>query len=132
MVSSATSGPARILASGVSTTFFGHDLALDFSLSEGPWRVAVRWIATDGGPPSADVTSDPQGCTLTLCGFDGAEGRGSAQPILLGALGDDLLFLHIRSFRYGASSDHTLHYTLFRVATADVGWTSLPDEEGDG
>jgi hypothetical protein len=75
--------------------------------------------------------SDPEGCVLTLQGFEDDQGRGSAQPILLGALAADLLFLHVRSFRHGASADHTLHYTLFRVAAADVGWTSLPDE-GDG
>lgn len=126
-----SSGPARILASGVATTFFGHDLDLRFALDEGPWRIAVRWQPDDGGGLSAEVVSDPEGCVLTLRGFDDDRGRGSAQPILLGALASDLLFLHVRSFRYGASADHTLHYTMFRVAAADVGWTSLP-EEGDG
>lgn len=113
-----TSGPARVLASGTVTTWFGHGLELELELDGVPLRLAVTFA--EGPTPAVDTRALDDGWALLLTGF--GDGRGSAEPALLGAFGDDLVFLHFRVFRFGATQDHTLHYTLHRVAKAQVGW----------
>lgn len=114
------SGPARIVASGEATTFFGHPLQIRLDLPEGPLHVAFTFAPG----PTPQVTTDlsDAGWTFALSGFDDDAGRGSAEPVLLGELGTDLLFLHFRAFLFGATPDHTLHYTCFRVAKDAIGW----------
>jgi hypothetical protein len=121
------SGPALLLAAGEATTFFGHPLTLTLALPEGPYTVELRFEARpEVGDVAVDVDAGPHGITLTLFNFDTDEGRGSREPVLLGALGDDLLFLHFRAFRFGRSDDRTVHYSVFRVSRQAVGWVS-PD-----
>lgn len=114
------SGPARVVAAGQVTGFFGHPLELRVDLSEGPLHVAFTF--RDGPEVRADTRMDDTGWTVELTGIDDASGRGSAEPMLLGALGTDLLFLHFRAFRFGTTPDRTVHYTFFRVAKDSVGW----------
>lgn len=122
------SGPASVVASGEVTTFFGHGLQLRLMLPEGAYSLDLTF-RTD--PTCADVdvrtSISPQGFQVELVNFDRPDGRGSAEPVLLGALGDELLFLHFRVFRFGRTADHTVHYTLFRANRHDVGWQ---DAEG--
>lgn len=120
------SGPARVVASGEVTSFFGHPLAIRFDLPEGPLHVSFAF--KPGQEPHADSELRDDGWAFTLSGFDDDRGRGSAEPVLLGELADDLVFLHFRAFRFGETPDHTLHYTCFRVPKADVGWEPTPKD----
>ncbi len=54
--------------------------------------------------------------------FDGPEGRGSADPVLVADVADDLVFLHFRVFRHGRTADRTVHYTFYSVAKSAIGW----------
>lgn len=125
-----SSGPAHVLASGELTTFFGHPLRLSLELPEGPFDLELRFLSD---PAVDDVavrsTPSPTGIGLELVNFDRPDGRGTRDPMLLGAVGDDLLFLHFRVFRFGTSPDHTLHFTAYRASRADVGWQELPASE---
>lgn len=122
----ARSGPAQVLAHGEVTTFLGHPLTLDLQLDTGVLAVDLAFVsdeATEG--LRVDTHETERGLAFTLVNFDQADGRGSARPVLLGELGDDLLFFHFRVFRFGATHDHTVHYTFYRVTKAEVGWTPL-------
>lgn len=114
------SGPARVVASGEVTSFFGHPLEIRLDLPEGPLHVSFTF--KPGDTPRADSALGDEGWSFTLHGFDDAAGRGSAEPVLLGELDAELVFLHFRAFRFGETPDHTLHYTCFRVPKAAVGW----------
>ncbi len=120
------SGPARVVASGEVTSFFGHPLEIQLGLPEGP--LVVSFSFQPGSTPSVDSTLRDGGWSFTLTGFDDDRGRGSAEPVLLAELEHDLVFLHFRAFRFGATPDHTLHYTCFRVPKAAVGWTPTPKD----
>ncbi|HMV65578.1 MAG TPA: hypothetical protein PKA64_01915 [Myxococcota bacterium] len=117
------SGPAAVVASGEVTTFFGHGLLLQLALPGGVFGLELRF-RTDPACPDVDVRTEigDTGFVVELVNFDRADGRGSSDPVLLGALGDELLFLHFRVFRFGRTPDHTVHYTLFRASRHDVGW----------
>lgn len=116
------SGPAKVLASGQVTAFMGHELSLRV---EEPIDVVVDF-AFKSDPSvhdvAVDVTTFANRMQLTCTNFDGADGRGSAQPVLIGEQGELLVFLHFRVFRFGRTDDRTLHYTIYTVAKADVGW----------
>lgn len=121
-----TSGHAEILAHGQVTAFGGApirlgleeemDLALVFSYATEPEHegVAVRTAHYEGE------------LHFELVNFDAADGRGSARPVLVGEMGEHAYFLHFRSFLFGRTEDHTLHYTVYRVRKDDVGWTLSP------
>lgn len=118
------SGPALVIDSGVATTFGGHGLTIVLELPED--NFVVRWdFHTDPtrSAPAIDSQITPTGLLLRCSGFDDASGRGSAQPVLLGEIGDDLIFLHFRVFRHGRSVDRSVQYTFYRVAQAQVGWS---------
>lgn len=125
MLVGATSGPARILASGDLSTFFGHPLELVFSIAGGrSYSVTFRFRSdpeVDG--VSVQTASEPWGLDLELVNFDDDSGRGSAAPVLLGEQDGLLYFLHFRVFRHGRSEDRTVHYTLFATDPASVGWS---------
>ncbi|MCB9668603.1 MAG: hypothetical protein H6736_03410 [Alphaproteobacteria bacterium] len=117
-----TSGPARVVASGSATCFMGHELTLTI---EEPVAIVVD-LAFESDPSVEDVAVDvatfANRMRLVCKNFDRADGRGSAQPVLLGEAGDLLVFLHFRVFLYGRTADRTVHYTLYAVRKDDVGW----------
>jgi hypothetical protein len=117
------SGPATVIASGEVTSFFGRGLQMQLLLPEGAFGLDLSF-RTDPDCPDVDVRTSisGQGFQVELVNFDRPDGRGSSEPVLLGALGDELLFLHFRVFRFGRTPDHTVHYTLFRASRHDVGW----------
>lgn len=121
------SGPAWVLASGSATTFGGHPLALVLQMADDNLAVELRF-EEDPAAPGAAVRSaeSPTGWIFRCVNFEPLAGRGSAEPVLLGEIGEDLVFLHFRAFRYGASRDWTVHYTFFRAHKARVGWTARP------
>lgn len=122
------SGPADVLASGEVTTFFGHPLEAFVVLDEVVLRLVLRFAEdAERAGPRVDHAPLPDGHDYTLVNFDDATGRGSADPVLLGAVGDDLVFLHFRAFRFGRTPDHTVHYTLFRVPQSEVDWQDAED-----
>lgn len=117
-----SSGPARVLAGGSATCFMGQELHL--RLKE-PVELVVELAFADD--PSledvaVDVTTFANRLRLVCKNFDHPDGRGSAKPVLLGEAEDVLLFLHFRVFLYGRTEDRTVHYTVYAVEKADVGW----------
>jgi hypothetical protein len=117
------SGPARVLAAGQVTCFHGHPLRLAIDLGDSTFAVDLVFTsATPGEGPRVETRVVADGLSFYLTGFDGAEGRGSSQPVLLAEDGEDLIFLHFRVFRYGRSEDRTVHYTFYRVAKDAVAW----------
>jgi hypothetical protein len=127
------SGPARILADGSVTSFGGHPLYFELEVEERKVALGFRFLS-DSEEPGATVRTATlaDGYRIDLVNFDDAEGRGSAQPVLLDEIGDDLVFVHFRCFRFGKSADHTLSYTFYRVAKASVGWTPVVPPESEG
>lgn len=117
------SGPARVLACGSATCFMGRDLVL--RISE-PVDLVVEFAFTSRPEltdVAIDVTTFANHVRFTCANFDQPDGRGSAEPVLLGEAGHRLVFLHFRIFRYGRTDDRTVHYTLYSVDKSDVGWT---------
>lgn len=118
------SGPAWIVGSGSVTTFGGNPLLLVLELGDDNVAVELRFV-DDPPAGAASVRSEetPTGWIFHCVNFEALLGRGSAQPILIGDLHDDLVFFHFRAFRYGTSPDWTVHYTFFRTRKERVGWT---------
>jgi hypothetical protein len=113
-----------VVDAGLVTTFAGHPLTLGMVFDGYDLVVELRFVtdpAVDG--VAVRTSGRPDGWAVECVNFDDASGRGSAEPVLLGELADSLVFLHFRAFRYGRTADHTVHYTVFRVAKPDVGWT---------
>jgi len=115
------SGPARVIASGEVTGFGGHPLRFDLDLDGVPFSVELTF-GSDGGDVHVVAEPVPDGLRFSLRNFDGPDGRGSAVPVLLGELGDELVFLHFRAFRWGRTDDRTVHYTFYAVEKEAVGW----------
>lgn len=121
------SGPATVLSSGQATTFGGHGLDVDVQLQDGSWY-RVTFSFEDGGPgaePRVETELEAWGIRLRLHHF--AEGRGSAQPVLLGDIGDRLYFLHFRVFRFGKTAERTVSWTFYAVEKQDVGWQAVTE-----
>lgn len=116
------SGPARVVEHGTTTTFGGYPLLLMLELPEDNFVVEVCFEQHDGEPVGVAPEETDVGLRLRCINFDGAEGKGSAVPVLLGELGDDLVFFHFRAWLYGRTNDHTVHYTFYRVAKDAIGW----------
>lgn len=119
------SGPATVIESGTATTWHGHGLTLVVRLPED--NLVVEFAFDDGDPanPRVETSETDVGYRLTCVGFDDAAGRGTSEPMLLGEIGEDLLFLHFRVFRYGDTVDRTLHYTVYRCAKARLDWSPV-------
>lgn len=128
------SGPARVLADGAVTTFGAHPLYFELELGaedarpEEPVVIALglRFLSdpSDPSPRVASTTLD-DGFRLDLVNFDGTDGRGSAQPVLIGEVGEYLLFFHFRVFRFGRSEDRSLMYTFYRVPKTEMDWSPV-------
>jgi hypothetical protein len=117
----ASSGPARVVASGTVTTYAGFPLIFGI-VDPRPVEVELRF-ASDPGVPDVAVRPLPgEGARITweLVYFDGPDGRGTADPVLLNQAPESSIYLHFRVFRYGRTADRTVHYTFFEVAAAAV------------
>ncbi len=128
-----TSGPGRVIASGMVTALWGHDLVLHVAHGPAPFQVTLGWVSD---PSVRDVevrTAWPAGgIRFDLVNFDAADGRGTAEPVLLTEAGEDLVFLHFRVFRFGNTTDRTVHYTVFAVAKDAIGWRPVVSDEAGG
>ncbi len=119
------SGPADVIDTGMVTTFGGGDLALTVGMPEGSWVVELAFLSDSStSDVSVGTTELASGIRFECVNFDDADGRGSAVPVLLGELGDDLVFFHFRVFRFGRTEDRTVHYTVYRAKKVDVGWST--------
>ena len=117
------SGPARVVASGMATTFWGYDLTFQVDEGEVPFTITLAWVADPEVDQLQVRTAWPSGgLRFELVNFEGAEGRGTAEPVLLTEVGDEVIFLHFRVFRYGRTQDWTVHYTFYAASKGDVGW----------
>lgn len=126
------SGPGRVIASGEVSTFAGHPLRFDLEIEGLPVVCELVFLPCEEGG-EVRVRSEPlaNGRRLLLEGFDRADGRGSAVPVLLGELVDSLVFLHFRVFRWGRTVDRTVHYTFFEAPKEEVGWEPMHPSESD-
>jgi hypothetical protein len=117
------SGPSEVLTSGYVTAFHGHSLSFEVILNGAIFGLVLEFEA-DPTTTDPGVRTAVHGSTLTVTcvNFDGAEGRGSSQPVLMGEAGDDLLFLHFRVFRFGRTEDRSVHYTFYRVTKSSIHW----------
>jgi hypothetical protein len=124
MAYSIRSGPAKVIATGSVTGFFGHPIRFAVGYLD---RTHVLELEFSSAPEIADVEVQtewlPDGMKLLLVNFDRPDGRGSANPVLLAEFEEELLFFHFRVFRLGQSNDRTVHYTFYAVRKQDVDWT---------
>lgn len=122
---SVRSGPARVIGSGTATTFWANDLAFTVEHGAIPFSVILGWV-TDPSVEGVDVrTSWPEGgIRFDLVNFDGTEGRGSAEPVLITEVGEELIFFHFRVFRYGRTADRTVHWCFYAAPKTEVVWPS--------
>ena len=125
------SGPARIVGQGMVTTFGGNPLYFDLYLPEGRFAFGLSF-RDDPESPGARVDHGlyADGVRFEAVNFEG-DGRGSATPVLLHEIGENLLFLHFRTWRHGSTIDRTVHYTFFYVAKTDVGWQPVARDDDD-
>lgn len=119
----AASGPATVIESGSLITFGGQEVRLLLVLPEGRWLVEL-WFHP-GPEPAVHSRALPEGIAFDCYGFDGPDPRGSAQPVLLGELGDDLVFFHFRVARHGRSPDRSVAYAFYRASKKAIGWKPL-------
>ena len=124
MLYAAQSGPVEVVASGSLSTFMGHPLEVVCSEpGDRLVRVVFEFESVENEAVQVRSEAIPDGLRLTCVNFDTPEGRGSAQPVLLGEIEDDLYFLHFRVFRYGRTVDHTVQFTVYRGTKRDLGWS---------
>lgn len=119
------SGPARVVFSGQASTFGGNELTLILELPEDDLAVRLAFDQTPDGEPRVETTATNTGWLLTCTNLDAPDGRGSADPVLLGEVADDLLFLHFRVFRPADTADRVVWFTFFRARKGAVGWRSI-------
>ncbi|MCO4744977.1 MAG: hypothetical protein KC912_09330 [Proteobacteria bacterium] len=81
-------------------------------LDELQFAVGLRFV-TDEGELRVDPAWVEDRFELTLYNFDAADGRGSAEPVRLTERGDRVLWLHFRTFKFGNTIDHTVHYCIY-------------------
>jgi hypothetical protein len=112
------SGPARVVASGEVTTFFGHGLRLTLDLDDEAF--VLEWVFEDGEEASVVAEELPSGRRFVCVGLDDRPGRGSSEPVPVVRVGDDVVFVHFRTTRWGRSPDRTVHYTIYRVSRSLV------------
>ena len=126
------SGASVVEASGSVTTFGGQPLI--FEVGRKRLQRVELIFETDASDTAVSVKSEEleDGYRLRLTNFDGTEGRGSAQPVLLGEDGEELMFFHFRVMRFGATEDRTVFYTFYRARKEDVGWKPLVEGEASG
>ncbi len=125
-LASITSGHAEILHHVQVTSFGGAPIRLE--LEEELGYSLVFTYTSDPDLQDVAVRTSVLGDEMRfeLVNFDGADGRGSATPVLLGEQDEHIYLMHFRSFLFGRTIDHTLHLTIYRVRKADVDWTPHP------
>lgn len=126
------SGHAEVVDHGTVTTCWGRSLLLEMEISEA--RSVVELIFDESGDGEAAIETEytEAGLKLVCRRFGSEGGRGSSEPVLLGAFDDWLLLFHFRVFRYGKTEDRTVQYTFYRVNKADVNWKPLVGDEDSG
>jgi hypothetical protein len=118
-----SSGPASIVKQGTVTCFGGNPLCWVMEWEENTFEIAMEFSADGSRPESYVNTEHRDGGILFECvNFDGVSGKGSAVPVLLGELGDLLVFMHFRVFLYGDTKDRTVHFTIYQVNKDEVDW----------
>ncbi len=126
------SGPARVVESGLVTTFMGNPVKLILETG------ATVELAFQTTPDQPDIRVETEWTDEGICfhcfNFDDESGRGSREPALLGEMGEDLLFFHFRVFLWGTTVDRTIHYTFYAVNKEAVSWESQTgaDEGSEG
>ena len=122
-MASIQSGPARVADSGVVTAFMSFPLRIETPIEGYRFAVEMRF-QTDSSVEDVDVSSEFVDGTLilTLVNFDTDAGRGSSRPVLIGQTEDEAVFFHFKVFRYGATDDHTVHYTFFAANKEAIGF----------
>lgn len=131
---SVCSGAARIISDGFATTFLGQDLVFAIDEAEAGFRMQVVLHFTHDDQlddVALSVEHTDGNLLLTLVNFDSDKGRGSAAPVMLCQVGDQVVFLHFKVFRFGRTDEHSVQYTFFAVPGSEVDIhydTETPDE----
>ncbi len=122
-MASIQSGPARVADSGVVTAFMGFPLRIHTPIEGYRFGVELRF-RTDASCDDVHVGSEFVDGTLILdlVNFDTDTGRGSSRPVLIGQTDTEAVFFHFKVFRYGATVDHTVHYTFFVANKDEIGF----------
>ena len=109
------SGPAIVVSSGQATSFAAHPLRVAVQMLDDSVYTLSFDCSVDPtvGEPEVSVQPEPWGVTFRLINF--SDGRGSAEPVALGVIGEHRFYLHFRVFLYGQTADHTVHWTFFAV-----------------
>lgn len=124
------SGPARVVASGQATTFFGAPLRVALDLDGlGQYGIEFHLREEPSGDLRVDSTIEPSRLVLDLVNFRDVVAKGSGAPVLLGEARGTLYFLHFRVWRVGRTPDATLHFTILAASRADVGWVDAAPPE---
>jgi hypothetical protein len=126
-VASIQSGPARVADSGVVTAFMGFPLRIQTPIEGYQFGVELRF-RTDASVEEVHVGSEFIDGTLILdlVNFDTDTGRGSSRPVLIGQTDTEAVFFHFKVFRYGATDDHTVHYTFYAASKEAIGFQPTP------
>lgn len=114
------SGDAIVLDGGSVTTFFGGPLWFEVDLPSGRVFTLRVLFRTDGGAPRVEASVQEGQCDLLLIDFDGASGKGSAEPVLLASGAEGRFFVHFRVFRHGTTGDREFSYTFFLAPMAEA------------
>jgi hypothetical protein len=117
------SGPGRVLGTGTVTTFGGGALRIRWASADDGLHLFVELVfVTDSEVNGANVTSEALegGVRLSCVNFEGDYGRGTALPVAIATLGEEVVLFHFRALRYGQSPDWTVHWTLYCAARAEL------------
>ena len=112
-----TSGKAEIVASGLVMAFQGNPISIEFGDPD-PLSVVFEFRTIPESAESPKIQTyrpSPQRLVLTLINFSNPLGSGTTQPIKIGIMARDEIFLHFRAYSFSGSKDQTLQYCIFRV-----------------
>lgn len=127
---SVRSGPAAVIGSGSATVFWSNDLVFGVDYGGIPFTVTMGFVSDPAVGVEVRTSWPGGGLRFDLVNFDGADGRGSAAPVLITEVGEELIFLHFRVFRYGMTPDRTVHWTFYAAPKAEVTWPVVGPEQG--
>ena len=109
-------GGGQVIASGTLIPFSDSDL-VQISIGPVEERLAIQFRFEEGpfGPePGIEVLRDgAKKITLVLHNFGGPTGAGTTNPLKLGTLEGQQLYVHFRVFRVG-TTPRIFHYTFYQ------------------
>ena len=111
----ASSGPARVCASGHVTAFENHPITLEFGTQSTPVTIVFRFESTEESDKARfeGTVTFPSRIELVLYNFNNVLGSGTKTPLKLGEWKEDDLYISFYVTKIG--ENRVLHYTLYVV-----------------